>query len=250
MPADKFRTWKDVHTARLYHYQNFCPARLATMLRQKKIHCADPTRLNDPWDCKPWFHKRADGTGPAVSWDSLSEGIQDEIAKRRIYCLTPDPLSILMWSHYAADHTGICLEFHLSNLLFNKVMGVVYQEEFPAILPEEMYSRVHDVLLTKAKCWSYEEEFRLLGSPYIDENDPLRLHDNFLKLPDLALMSVIVGCKGEYDAVKQVVNDSAPGLGVIQVIRAPNEYKLLMGLAPDSEHKKKMLSWPRPLNAA
>jgi hypothetical protein len=250
VPPDKFRTWKDVYTARLYHYEKFCPAWLATTLKEKTIHCANPTKLNDPWDCKPWFHKRPDDTGPAISWASLSVGTQNEIAKRRIYCLTPDPLSILMWSHYAADHTGICLEFHIGNLLFTKVMGVVYEEEFPAIRPTEMYERVHDVLLTKAKCWSYEEEFRLLGSPYIDESNPLKLHGDFLNLPDLALMSVIVGCKGEYDAVKQIVNDNAPDLRVTQIIRAPNEYKLLMGLASDSERKKKMLSWPRPLTAA
>jgi hypothetical protein len=165
-----------------------------------------------------------------MSWDSLSLGIQKQIAKRRIYCLTPDPLSTLMWSHYAADHTGICLEFHLSNFLFMNVRGVNYEEELPSILPAEMLDRMYEVIPTKAKCWSYEEEFRLVGSPELPEDNPLRLHGDFLKLPGRALTSVIVGCNGNYDAVKQIVNNHAPDLRVIKIVRAPSEYALFMGI--------------------
>jgi hypothetical protein len=147
-----------------------------------------------------------------MDWDAMSVGVQNEIARRRIYCLTPNPLSTLMWSHYGGDHKGICLEFHLSNLLFNKVMGVCYEEEYPSMFPEEMFARVREAILTKADCWKYEEEFRLIGSPDLPEDDPQRLHGDFLKLPDLALMSVIVGCNGDYDAVKKIVDQHAPGI--------------------------------------
>ncbi len=150
-----------------------------------------------------------------------------------------------MWSHYAADHTGICLEFHLSNLLFTNVMGVIYEEEFPTILPGEMFDRVHDVILTKAKCWSYEEEFRLIGSPQLEDGNPQKLYDDCLKLPKLALMSVIVGCNGKHADVNEIVNANAPSLRVIQIVRAPNEYKLLMGLPPEEERTSTKLSWPR-----
>jgi hypothetical protein len=238
-----FRTWKSVHSCRLYHYEKFCPSWLETTLREGKIHCADPDKLNDPWDCKPFFFKRSDASGPAESWDSLSLGLQGEIAKRRIYCLAEDPLSTLMWSHYAADHTGICLEFHLSNFLFMKVRGVVYDEQFPAIVPNEFFDRALDMILTKAKCWEYEREFRLIGGPHFQEGEPLKTYDDFFKLPPLALMSVIVGCRGDYDAVQKVVNANAPSLRVTRIVRAPNEYKLLMGL-PDPGAPIKTISWP------
>lgn len=240
----KFKTWKDVHCGCLYHYEKFCPKWLVDTLREKRIHCADPSKLNDPWDCKPWLHKRIDSTSPAVSWDALSVAVQNEIAKRRIYCLACDPLSTLMWSHYGRNHTGICLEFHVGNDLFTRVKGVSYEEEFPSIVPTEMYQRVLDAILPKAKCWSYEEEFRLIGSPKLPQGNPLRLHGDFLMLPHLALMSVIIGCNGKYDEVKQIVNENAPGLRVTQIVRAPNEYKLLMALAPE-EQRKGTLSWPR-----
>jgi hypothetical protein len=238
-----FRTWKSVHSCLLYHYEKFCPSWLETTLREGKIHCANPDGLNDPWDCKPFFFKRYDALGPAESWDSFSLALQKEIAKRRIYCLTEDPLSTLMWSHYAADHTGICLEFHLSNLLFTKVRGLVYKEQFPAIAPDEMFDRALDMILTKAKCWEYEREFRLVGGSHFQEGDPLKTYDDFFRLPPLALTSVIVGCRGEFEAVRKIVNDNAPGLRVSRIIRAPDEYRLLIGLR-DSGAPIKTISWP------
>jgi len=54
--------------------------------------------------------------------DDLSKDIQRMVSKRRIYCLTPDPDSILMWSHYDEHHLGICLEFGVDNPLFAKAL--------------------------------------------------------------------------------------------------------------------------------
>jgi Protein of unknown function (DUF2971) len=55
----------------------------------------------------------------------VSKRAEGEICKRTIYCLTPDPTSILMWSHYADHHRGICLEFDVANALFLKAWKVV-----------------------------------------------------------------------------------------------------------------------------
>ncbi len=174
-------------------------------------------------------------------------GVENVIARRGLYCLTPDPLSILMWSHYGANHTGICLEFHVGNGLFLDAPAVEYLSEYPTILTEELFTpaTVKSILLTKAECWKYEDEFRLIGSPDVLEGNPLKLHDNYLKLPDLALMSVIVGCNGDYEAVRSMVEKNAPGLRVSQIVRAPNDYKLFFALATDRDRNRKMLGWPR-----
>ena len=89
---------------------------------------------------------------------------------------------------------------------------------------------VLDVILTKAKCWEYEQEYRLVGSPKHPDGTPLKLHGDFLKLPDRSLLSVIVGCNGDYKRVKEIVNASAPEVWVIQIKRGPNQYNLMMGL--------------------
>ena len=39
----------------LYNYQEFKAEWLARTLRERKIRCSNPARLNDRWDCRPWF---------------------------------------------------------------------------------------------------------------------------------------------------------------------------------------------------
>src|ERR1022692_4032287 len=73
-----------------------------------------------------WFHRQAkeplrpdlkqrwearlrnDPKEQAKFMDDLSKDIQRMVSKRRICCLTRDPTSTLMWSHYAENHHGHC----------------------------------------------------------------------------------------------------------------------------------------------
>ena len=135
-----------------------------------------------------------------------------------------------MWSHYGGDHTGICLEFHVGNELFLRAFGVNYLEQYPIhVLTKMNPANIIDVILTKAKCWEYEQEYRLIASAKHADGQSLKLFGDFLRLPARSLLSVIVGCKGDYKAVKNIVDATAPGLRVIQIKRAPNEYSLMMG---------------------
>ena len=122
----------------LYHYEKFRAEYPTTTLRRGIIHCSKPANLNDPWDCKPEFDPNAlddpDVLEREVAWrdedpakhlfaeklrrepqfrvDFLANGskqLQQMIAERGIYCLTPKADSTLMWSRYADNHRGICL---------------------------------------------------------------------------------------------------------------------------------------------
>jgi hypothetical protein len=142
-------TAKQLSFQKYYHYQPFCRDHLTTLLRDKKLFFSDPDTFNDPWDCKPWYDYRPMLEDPvkreemiaflrclvspemlanplrAVYEDSLrrdddalikdvetySRGLGEQIRKRRFYCLSVLPDSTLMWSHYSANHRGICLEF-------------------------------------------------------------------------------------------------------------------------------------------
>jgi hypothetical protein len=262
-----YRTGRDVVGGRLYHYEKFRPEWLENTLRNKEIYCTDPAKLNDPWDCRVSFNYTSMLSDPLArekmlalqrralspetfihpsrpvyedrirnSDEELTKTVEQKsgflteaLQQRRIYCLTPKPLSTLMWSHYGGDHTGICLEFHVGNALFLRALEVQYRETYPVFDITQMDTpRVMGIMLTKAKCWDYEEEYRLIGSPKHPDADPLKLFGDFLKLPDWSLLSVIVGCNGDYNGVKAVVDVCAPGLRVIHIKRAPNEYNLMM----------------------
>jgi hypothetical protein len=249
----------------LYHYEKFNADYLTATLREHKIHCSDPANLNDPWDFRPtfnsrsvedpakleqaieWFHRQGDGSlAPrlvklyedrlrndsnerARFLGGLSRQNIDLIGKRRMYCLTPCPTSILMWSHYAENHRGICLEFGTDNALFRMAVEVIYSKEYPVWAPmdfEEQQHRAMEMLLTKAEDWRYENEFRLISLHNSEIAGPLRVDDGCFTLPPGALKSVIAGCSADYDAVTGVVRACMPDLPVKRAIRVPDHYRL------------------------
>lgn len=71
---------------------------------------------------------------------------------------------VLMWSHYAANHTGVCLGFSTSpdsHLTF--AQRVTYSDERPVVdwTSPEKDEALFRALLTKAQFWDYEKEWRL-----------------------------------------------------------------------------------------
>jgi len=120
-----------------------------------------------------------------------------------------------MWSHYAENHRGICLEFNVMNNLFISAVEVLYRSRYPLWAPYSAteYNAI-EMALTKAAEWSYEQEFRIFARPDVDENHPLKLRGRNIRLPPNALASVIVGCRGDYEDVCNIVREHAPSLPV------------------------------------
>jgi hypothetical protein len=83
-----------------------------------------------------------------------------------VYCLSEDPANILMWSHYADCHRGICLGFDGANTnpFFGRAQKVTYQESYPVanIIKDEPGTYQDKVVLTKASFWAYEREWRII----------------------------------------------------------------------------------------
>jgi hypothetical protein len=254
---------------RLYHYEKFNSAYLVDVLVGQRVHCADPAALNDPWDCRPWFDDEAldnpNAVDELINWffsfqptspvseeqvratqeeirtnpeyrrqilDRFSKDFLKVIPDRwKLYCLTPVPDSTLMWSHYAENHTGICLEFALDNAVFGSAQEVTYLASYPKWTPHSlMTGDGPHVLLTKSDDWQYEREYRVIGlgegiaRPY--KGHPLMLSGNFLGLPAGALQAVIVGCEAGYETIKALVSAVAPSLKVKRAVRARTRYRL------------------------
>jgi hypothetical protein len=93
-------------------------------------------------------------------------------ARMGIFCLAECIESVLMWSHYANNHTGIALRFDFRKHQRGGLMPlfkVRYQAERPRLLrffeleqDEDDDAALVDALRTKAEFWRYEQEWRLL----------------------------------------------------------------------------------------
>lgn len=98
-----------------------------------------------------------------------------------ICCFSKSPKKTLMWSHYANNHSGVCLGFNIlpigmeefSMLCVNyldKIVPVNYFREKDTVLFYWLYS--------KSKVWEYEEEVRAV---YTNKNGYIDFERNVLE---------------------------------------------------------------------
>jgi hypothetical protein len=257
--------------ARLYHYLRFRPERLATTVLEHKVHCAGPRDFNDPWDCRPCydesilddpaafdqhveFFDRVDRkygpskteaerarqlqrlrTDPSFLRSLVRQitGIDQPIHERyRVFCLSSMADSVVMWSHYADKHRGVCLEFGTKEEEFSGAYRVEYSEGYPPFnLADDSLAHNLLPLVTKSAEWSYEHEYRVIAEEhaFARSAESLHTHDGFLTIPPTSLTSIILGCEMDdaaRESVREIVRRSDRAMAVKEAVRVPNQYSL------------------------
>ena len=101
-----------------------------------------------------------------IQWST--EGIKRFASKIRIACFCEEKTEILMWSHYADFHKGLCLKFDsfLDNSLFNKENLVtqkmmIKKVKYPKNFDEKDFEKQ---AYTKYYKWAYEKEHRIISA--------------------------------------------------------------------------------------
>ena len=177
-PADGF--------VRAYHFTSRKYEEAAIVGRRLKV--ARFSDANDP------FELFAISSHTHQARQTLRSFKKDLDSNVGLLCFTRDWTKLLLWSHYADKHKGICLGFDLKKGTFEEVEYVDKrlqpelddQEQFT--LPEHLKKRLH---LLKASDWRYEEEVRVLIDLAAAEfEDPLYF-SHFSE--DMRLMEVILG---------------------------------------------------------
>ena len=176
--------------------------------------------------------------------NSVSKGIQDVrnvFGKIRITtgvtCFSEVSDSLLMWSHYAKNHQGVCIEYELSKfnseLQFTPV-PMIYSLKKPCLDNFDIDDPERDILDYFIKClttkyseWSYEREWRIIR----EKNAHLREWDNDNNgalLPSVKPESIILGCNSnpEFEAdVTRYCNNSQ--INLFKMEKDQTEYKLM-----------------------
>lgn len=171
-------------------------------LLDDELYFSAPTSFNDPFDCCPAFDfsatvtemvnyyerilRRKNPQAPeyeitrealAIVYDPdqnpLREDRQAEVQVRHgkhitetigVLCLSQTCKEILMWSHYANYHKGICLRFDADHPYFANTHEVQYHTARPRINPfKDTTNQMMEIaLLAKAEQWKYEQEWRVI----------------------------------------------------------------------------------------
>lgn len=169
----------------------------------------------------------------------------------RIYCFSKNPLNILMWSHYANSHTGVCIGFKTYRL-DERAFGIKVQpncvaqellvSNFPNILiplPVNYTSKVageydfgkgnaevlKEAFLNKAIEWQYEQEYRVVVTDDSLLKNPIKVDVNEIK-------EIIFGLKTSHELIEQVKDIvstapyRSPGPRLYQCKRIEGTYSL------------------------
>jgi len=191
-------------TDHLYKYRNFSTRSLVS-LEHDKLYFSNPDNFNDPFDCsiRPVYTKGEvedfvdDFKYAVMHIQKCTEDIARQYIEKRfnenietlkeemfqyykkivlrqfgVFCLSAKNNDLLMWGHYADSHKGFCLEFiKEKDHFFRESKEVDYPEDnnYPEYdwpkNPDEMMAMSEKIILTKARHWVYEEEWRVINPP-------------------------------------------------------------------------------------
>lgn len=159
-----------------------------------------------------------------------------------VLCLTSNPDSVVMWSHYGDGHRGIVLEFERSWPMFAEAEAlrrVEYVRERPRWDEGARHGSAAEaaqfdgVIFNKNEEWSYESELRQLfllrglrRAPLDDGRD-----GHFLPIPPQLIKSVRLGmyCKQEtVRAIRSILQDAAFSQVALKQARMhDNEFRMV-----------------------
>jgi len=160
-------------------------------IEKRRVKIATIDDLNDPYDlaCVDTAH-------PALD-QALENFIRWFRGRRGLLCFSRNWDNILLWSHYACSHTGMCLGFDIPDKQPDGDYGldVAYQPNLlrPPRIEDVNFDFAQRFLRTKHDMWAYEQELRL----FVALNDPPdeRRLNWFQFGPDLELKEIIVGAR-------------------------------------------------------
>lgn len=157
-----------------------------------------------------YFRARSQGLTQDLMEASFS-AIQKVKEILRVVCFSEINDSVLMWSHYAQNHKGFCIEYDFNDWdCRDYLRPVQYVDErhyirnnFADNLPSNAGREIMDAALYKSSEWSYEKEWRLVMSameilkPKFKDTIPTFFLEEFIT-------AVYIGAKAEEQYCTQV----------------------------------------------
>lgn len=210
-----------------YKYVSIDDAKL--ILSKSDLKFNNPSKFNDPFDCndlliridldfsrkkellKEMVYKgftNLDREGkrkklnefkfhPEKLRELVIKQISFEKEKIGICCFSKVNDDILLWSHYADKHKGVCINFKFIPVYVKlcAFYPVNYVEKIEQISSSELMTDVmFHWLLTKSKKWEYEQEIRSIAMEY----------KGFINFDKQTVQEIIFGCNTSKDDINEI----------------------------------------------
>jgi len=178
----------------LYRFESFnnkfSDKNIENLLKNNWIYLNSREQFNDPFDFLPKLigklkkHDLSKNLNPIYKLNrqerrkAVADKNPEEIFFRHynkminsfgIKSFSSDINNILLWSHYSNGHNGFCVKFIPIDSELKNAISVNYSDFRPEIKKADFIYRkpgfskeLPKALLTKAKYWGYEKEFRII----------------------------------------------------------------------------------------
>lgn len=204
------------------------------------IHLTPASDFNDPFDCLPTFDFEHSDSRIAEAYKAFMHSFQkekeeiddivhdlstDNQAQTAVSCFTERFDSMLMWSYYADNHKGVCIEYDTNKYwIFNMcVLPVIYRKErydATRILETRNVNIVMNPYLYKSDVWDHEEEWRVILPINKFKNDNLYLKD--------AISAVYLGARINTDIEKEIREwGTSNGIPIYKMKLSEKTYELI-----------------------
>ena len=182
--------------------------RFLSIIIDRKLYGALYSEMNDPMEGYYKYDPKID--------KGLMENIVNGKKKTYICSLSRSGNIGLMWTHYANENKGCCLEVEVTSKTWREV-EVKYSEQ---MLEIDKNTSVEDVLKTKARMWSYEQETRFL-SPEADGTKKNR--------PQLTVQikRILIGCnvdRSKMSHLKKIINALDEKIEIVRMRKSDLDY--------------------------
>lgn len=233
---------------------------LRDILVESRLWLSSPRKFNDPFDMtarvifegttqeirdrfktlianisgKGWKERRAlleqMMSKPRDEWKKSIEQIHSKHHEQvGVFSFASDPRSIIMWSHYGDQHSGICLQFQIARDpgVFLNALRVEYAQAYPIFnWAKESAAQLDGSLLRKYKEWEYEGERRIVLAGGAEAYVPFN---------PSALTGIIFGCQPSIELARIVreilIERGSKGYSDLKIYRAErheSRYKLVL----------------------
>lgn len=216
--------------------------RFKKLLENNEIWFSDPFDFNDPYDCnlvvdsnntyEEIFNHLADirvrreAELKKRGWDLSDQHIEQtadywsknpdklkeylknnqlsELQNKGITCFSKSDDILLMWSHYADSHKGVCLTFDIEK--DRDFFWLPYIVEYPDTYPKinfvrekDRHKRYKHILAMKSRDWEYEQEIRVVR----DKREQADYRGN-IKFKKEALIELKFGYKTDDKVIQEI----------------------------------------------
>jgi hypothetical protein len=200
-----------------------------------EIYLGAPDQFNDPFDCSPIFdisytvsemeafaERVISRNRPGIGCDEMRKEIDlflfgaSKLGKKNseehmrkmhdthvksaigVYCVADKADNLLMWSHYADSHRGVCIGFDAERFPFDVAQEICYSLNRDPVLPsDDNEAKLRKSILCKSEDWRYEGEWRIV--------DPFK-GIGTIQIHPRAIRTVILGARISDENRKQILS--------------------------------------------